>query len=758
MPYADAGWLNVDPVLAIERLALFEALNNEPTQRLVNETSKLSVQDLLKLMSCKDGQFWDKLLNEVDAGTEFHITAIVYTLLTRIPHRTTVYRKQCSEILHTALRMRAGLMVLRIIIQTCPLSLVYASDLNGQTIAHLAITYGCELDLIRVMVHTDPKVAQLTDANGLSLLHYAVLYKMPFAMVQYLYNANPESIVYRTYNKKEVAYLPAKYDSRSPDYRVFLAPGLGTPLCIALHQNRTLLTTTQNQPVIEFLEQYSNKVNLVPDSSGDIPLLKLIKGKYTEHTMLSLLETFLQCHSECGGTAALYTDADGHIPLQVAVQRGLSHTCLLTICSFSVTRIPLLMNMVRTNTCDAAANNSALVNGIVLSNAPHSTQFDADGCMLNVVGFFATLPAMCMDQLSDWTAPTTYYTKKQTVMTFEEAHKCAKDISQWIVPRNSLVHFQGSIVARMLRLLQVDFLRLPRLMQPLQEYQRSLQQEECVQIFALACADDNHQHATEPTQHHQRELMAWVEDEKNTAAMRGNRAGKAQRKQMRRIAYQASDPILPVSLLNLVDPQPHNAENPRQKHTSLHWIARQETIKQLYQQHLAASAVSALEPDPTHPFIFGKNMKPFPHTQNVALSHTIVHEPHQLRPPPSPTGLDAPDATPAKHEKTPVAANAWMNDSFIARFDAAVHVSQQSTNPSLILDALTNSAGPENDNDVCVLCLVNPRNIVLLPCQCPAYCNECVDTTSASKHIQHYQCPLCRHIVLTSEPVKVPQL
>ena len=175
MPYADAGWQNVDPVLAIERLTLFEALNNVPTQRLVKEISKLSVQNLVKLMSCKDGQFWDKLLNEVDAGTEFHITAIVYTLLTSIPHRTTVYRKQCSEILHAALRMRAGLMVLRIIIQTCPLSLVYASDLDGQTIAHLAITYGCELDLIRVMVHTDPKVAQLTDANGLSLLHYRTL-------------------------------------------------------------------------------------------------------------------------------------------------------------------------------------------------------------------------------------------------------------------------------------------------------------------------------------------------------------------------------------------------------------------------------------------------------------------------------------------------------------------------------------------------------------------------------------------------------
>jgi len=349
-------------------------------------------------------------------------------------------------------------------------------------------------------------------------------------------------------------------------------------------------------------------------------------------------------------------------------------------------------------------------------------------------------------------------------MTFEEAHKCAKDISQWIVPRNSLVHFQGSIVARMFRLLQAAFLRLPRLLQPLQEYQRSLQQEECVQIFALACADDNQLHATEPTQHHQCELLAWAEDEKNTTAMRGNRAGKAQRKQMRRIAHQTSDPILPVSLLNLVDPQPHNAGNPRQKHTSLHWIARQDTIKQLYQQHLAASAVSALEPDPTHPFIFGKNMKSFPHTQHVASSHAIVHGPHHLRPPPSPTlanasaVLDAPNATPAKHEKTPIAANAWMNDSFIARFDAAVHVSQQSTNPSLILDALTNSPDLENDNDMCVLCLVNPCNIVLLPCQCLAYCNECVETTSASKHIQHYQCPLCRHIVLTTEPVKVPQL
>jgi len=702
MPYADAEWQNVDPVLAIERLALFEALNNMPTRRLVNELGKMSVHNLVKHMSCKDGHFWDKLLHEEDAGTEFHITAVVYTLLTSIPHRTTVYRKQCSEILHAALRMRAGLMVLRIIIQTCPLSLVYAADLDGRTIAHLAITYGCQLDLIRVLVHTDPKVAQLTDANGLSLLHYAVLYNMPFEMVQYLYNANPESIVYRTYNKKEVAYLPSKYDSPSAtDYRVFLAPGLGTPLCIALHQNRTLLTATHNQPVIEFLEHYSNKVNLVPDSSGDIPLHKLIKGKYTDDAMLSLLETFLRCHSECSGTAALYTDADGHIPMQVAVQRGLSHTCLLAICSFSVARIPWLMNMVRTNACDAEATSSALVNGIVLSSAPHSTLFDVDGCMLNVVGFFVTLPAMCMDQISDWTAPTAYYTKKQTVMTFEEAHKCAKDISRWIVPRNSLVPFQGSIVARMLRLLQAVFLSLPRFLQPLQEYQRSLQQEECVKIFAHACADDSPPHATEPTQHHQRELLAWVEAEKNAPAMRTHRTGKAQRMQMRRITHQADIPVVPVSLLSTLDPHPHHPEHSRQKHTGLLWIARQDRILQLYQQHMAAPATSALESDPTPMFIFGNNMQTIPSTQHLS-SHSIVGGPPELKPPPSPTlaaaVLDAPEAAPpAKHQKTPVATNAWMNDSFIARFDAAVHVSQQSTKPSLILDALTNSADLEND-------------------------------------------------------------
>jgi len=55
-----------------------------------------------------------------------------------------------------------------------------------------------------------------------------------------------------------------------------------------------------------------------------------------------------------------------------------------------------------------------------------------------------------------------------------------------------------------------------------------------------------------------------------------------------------------------------------------------------------------------------------------------------------------------------------MHQKFIQRFKTAVQVSQQESKPTLILGGLTNDVDLDSDQHACALCLVKPRNMMLL--------------------------------------------
>ena len=216
MPYMDVGWEHVDPTRELEYVALFAVALDEKTKHFVDSMCSMPVPDLIDTMSCVRGCFWGDFAAKFDGSIQLPLAAIVYTMLTHIPHRSTVHRQKCCEILHTALRTRASLMVLRVIVQLCPLSLTCVVGHEARNMAHLAITYACDFDLLRVLLYTEPRLAQMLDTNGLSLLHYAVLYGMPLKVVEYLYNMNPASIVYRTIHQHDIAYAPSRYSPYSP--------------------------------------------------------------------------------------------------------------------------------------------------------------------------------------------------------------------------------------------------------------------------------------------------------------------------------------------------------------------------------------------------------------------------------------------------------------------------------------------------------------------------------------------------------------
>ena len=160
-------------------------------------------------------------------------------------------------------------------------------------------------------------------------------------------------------------------------------------------------------------------------------------------------------HCEYGGAAAVFTDVHGCTAMQAAVHANLSLPCLKAVCDFAIAQIRPLMSLVHANMPHGPC--CVVAHGMVFSNTASTTYFDTDGSMLNVVGFFVTILTTCADF-----DPTTFYAKKQIVVTFEEARKCARDIAKWVVPRNSTTHFHNTILAKMLKMLQASFLALPR--------------------------------------------------------------------------------------------------------------------------------------------------------------------------------------------------------------------------------------------------------------------------------------------------------
>lgn len=96
---------------------------------------------------------------------------------------------------------------------------------------------------------------------------------------------------------------------------------------------------------------------------------------------------------------------------------------------------------------------------------------------------------------------------------------------------------------------------------------------------------------------------------------------------------------------------------------------------------------------------------------------------------------------------------------------------ENSVNSSLLLDNNNNEVEEgimlnENVNDnnnhveVCVICQVNPRDILFRPCKHLCVCNKCdnfmISATTTTTLSSFSQCPVCRCTILERERVCIP--
>lgn len=495
----------------------------------------------------------------------------------------------------------------------------------------------------------------------------------------------------------------------------------------------------------------------MPDSSGDIPLLKLVKGQYTSETMLYLLEMLLQWHCEYAGAAAVFTDVHGHTAMQAAVHANLSLPCLKAVCDFAIAQIRPLMALVHANVPHGPC--CVVTHGMVFSNTASMTYFDTDGSMLNVVGLFVTI----LTTYADFD-PTTFYAKKQIVVTFEEARKCARDIAKWVVPRNCTTHFHNAILARMLKMLQATFLALPRLLQPDEEYERSRQQEQCVRLFPTECAPG----ASEA----EAELLAWIEAEKGIHGENmptATKLAKLKRPPKNHAQNTTSARNRGILATQWCEHVPRatamqTTEIPCRVNVSefgsgVQWAARQQRILDLYRQHTRKH--TAPPPPRAHPmFAFAGSLATSYLGDGIFSAEAVAFPQHTVHTPTPLPNLDlhgeGRHTTPGTDHRTK--KNAWTDQKFIQHLENIAQVIPQKPKPSLILSALTNNVDLEYDHHVCMLCLVNTRNVMSLPSKCVLYCDTCVAANQAPRSHIPYQCAVCKHIILCTQKLDVQHL
>ena len=243
MPYSAVGWQNIDALDTIDVAVLDFAMSTE-AREFVERIGVRSIHEMATLLTTDEADFWQSLDREFSQAQEEQTAGIVWTLMQTIAYDNIHCYNMCSVALICAIKHKAALMVIKIIVQLCPYALTY-SDGNGHaTPAHMALMHQSSLDVIRVLTQAGGNALDIMDSDGMSLLHYAALYCLPLDVVEYVYHLNPDSINYRTTNAHIVAARIQNFSVQHAngdvayidDGEPFYCQGHSTALSIALQK------------------------------------------------------------------------------------------------------------------------------------------------------------------------------------------------------------------------------------------------------------------------------------------------------------------------------------------------------------------------------------------------------------------------------------------------------------------------------------------------------------------------------------------
>jgi len=782
MPYSAVGWQNIDVLDTIDAAVLTFAMCRE-AKEFVERVGVRSIREMATLLTTDKVDFWQTLDREFSPAQEEQKAGIVWTLMQSMAYDNIDCYNMCSVALICAIKNKAALMVIKIMVQLCPYALTY-SDGNGQcTPAHLAIMHQSSLDVIRVLTQAGGNALDIVDSDGMSLLHYAALYCLPLDVVEYVYHLNPDSINYRTTNAHIVAAKIQDFSVQHANGDVayidngepFYCQGYSTALSIALQTRDVNLPNKSDGAVIEFLDRKSEFVKLVPDATGSIPFFKLLDcyyaGQYTETTMLMLLTAFCVSHSKHAQAAAFSTDSKNCILLKKAVRVRVSDACLEILCDFTTAQITNLTCMVDRiyRTREVYRDRCS---GIHF--APENASFDAEGCITSVSAFSMRVAIPVFTE--GVRCVSRYSMTQKTILLRSEALKTAKDLSVWINPTKQYGY--GTVQSKILQNLILDLqnvfvgwrilasrrnavlLSLNKVVAVLQQRisvclleESKLADQNASDLMASVAAESDveiakRQRPSRKSKHNAQKKRAAEEKEEAVAA--SVEAGAPFAPEYAPLPLGGMDAGLQYAiqqgrLQDLQEESQRQELRVRQlqgRHRLQYTQDEQDEQDKLDEYQALRSMIGD----------FAQHEDAPPEYASQAASSTSAKYEKELQEEKWIQSLLSdliPDRSNVDPHTTAMRNAGWRADvDFSARFAAAVKVSQHNTSQASAPEIVD-----EIDFAECIFCTDNPITSRFLPCRHECYCALCCRDPKFLQRVKDKTalCPLCRNIIMATQ-------
>jgi len=737
---------------------------------------------------------------------ELEAAAMMYRILLIVPYDDVEWVNVLSEMLKGAILHKAALMVIRIIVQMCPFAVLHSDSLGQFTAAHLAIKHQCDISVIRLLVcdmsgkkkkptgHLVPTdefpypngSISMLDADGLSLLHYAVLFRASLQTVGLLCTMKPNLIAYRTTNQQYIDVQVEDwgvFDDRGNHVfinggMVYRCPGHSSALCIALQQNIDNTVYIDNYNIVGFLDEQNVHCKLVCDATGDIPFHKLIKGVYPDVVMDWLLPLFIESHKKSAQTAAVYTDNDGLMLLQLAIVHKMNLKHLDLICEFTMQGVTFLHTMIRTiSSSDGQYHDNS--SGIFLKRG--KIVFDTISGQIVSVAKHPVLHEAPIFEVG-CRFPKLFQTTNRIIINTDEILRHTAMIARWVTPETAARDCEETL-QRLLTSLHMWFEVFLSNM-PSNNKKQKTNKNSYRNKFDACVGKRRHESAALTAAQNAENLLAELEAEAILLQKKDLRPSRKARQAANRKANSTALMPRPAAVLDADDDEadagaargtvpPDHIEQQRQMEEFFEMRYQQEKLEQQVQHERDNGAQAAsgswqrrqneqrqqreaeLKAEHDRCLAQEKHKHRTTHAegagvvgnlaaimQNISLiekaENTSLFLPqdneHEM------AGARVVDRhileDPQSHASMMSSAGWSMDTEWLDRFQAAIDVNKVNIpiEGDLDLDA--------HDDD-CIFCLSNRVNVRLLPCLCEIYCMHCCENPDPKNNPISGKNPIC---------------
>jgi len=393
--------------------------------------------ELMVLMGERNSVFWIALHEEFGETQGQQAAGIVCEMFGRLAFDKDEQYDACSRILVAAIEHKAPFMVLQVIVDLCPYTLRYRHTERDMTMVHIALLYRHSIEVIRLLSQCGDKVIQIMDCNGLTVLHYAAMYNAPLDVVEYVYGLDLMLVEFRSCNQHTIEEQTAQIGVCQSDGcplffnrgEVSTCPATSTPLCVALFQNRTKLSSYDNSAVVEFLNRKSATVRLVPAYNNELPFMMLLEGHYSPENFQNLLVAFCKTHAEHGRMIAFCLNDKREMLLQIAVRIALNDDCVDILCDFTIAQFHALNTTVLALYCGVLCNDRERMGVQFRSD---DVCFDVRGVIQNTAR--TVTPSLVPAEPTETRLVTAYMLVMQQVLSYEECTSYCCNMAKWINP------------------------------------------------------------------------------------------------------------------------------------------------------------------------------------------------------------------------------------------------------------------------------------------------------------------------------------